>query len=121
METQIILAIIAIVAVPLTSWITSKLLKREYKAKISKLEIEVDALRSGNDSVKVDNTQKLIDLIMHQVVEPLKKELNGVRKELSKFRKAVERIPDCDYADTCPVKRELREQENNPTADSNTK
>ena len=133
MNVQIMLAIIAIVAVPLTSWITSKLLKAEYKTKIDKLTAEVEALKNANNTVSLENTQKLIDLIMasvvaplkkeleearaqyqntiKEVVEPLKKELNAVRKELSKFRLAVKRIPDCPHSDNCPVKRELREQE----------
>ncbi|MBR4137842.1 MAG: hypothetical protein IKU05_05465 [Bacteroidales bacterium] len=133
MSTEVILAIIGIVAIPLTSWITSKLLKAEYKAKIDKLTAEVETIKSANNTVNVENTQKLIDLIMtsvvtplkqeleetrslyqktiKEVVEPLKRELNAVRKELSKFRLAVQRIPECPHSDNCPVKRELREQE----------
>lgn len=133
MNTQVILAIIAIIAVPITSWITSKLLKAEYKTKIDKLTAEVEGLKNANNTVNLENTQKLIDLIMtsvveplkkeleetralyqktiKEVVEPLKKELNAVRKELSKFRLAVERIPECSFSDNCPVKRELRKQE----------
>lgn len=111
METSIVLALISIVTVPLTAWITSKMLKKEYQIKIDKLNAEVETLQAGNDSVSLDNTKKLIEIMMQNVVEPLKKELKAVRNELSKFRKAIEKIPECDYADDCPVKRELRQQE----------
>ena len=49
-----------------------------------------------------------------KVVEPLKKEINAIRKELARLRRAVEkanRCPFADHADACPVLYELRRAE----------
>ena len=89
MNTQVILAIIAIIAVPITSWITSKLLKAEYKTKIDKLTAEVEALKNANNTVNLENTQKLIDIVMKSVVEPLKKELEEARAQYQNTIKEV--------------------------------
>ena len=59
-------------------------------------------------SMEIDNNKKLIDGFNEYIVEPLKKEVNGLRKDVRKFTCAVEKINDCPHAANCPVRRELQ-------------
>lgn len=121
MSTEIVLAVIAIVAVPLTSWLTSKLDKRKYDAEISKLKAEIENMKAEVNSKELDNVRQGADILMEQIVAPLKQELKILRTDVNKFRRAVEKIPACDHSDNCPVSRELYNAEkgdNKPAAHS---
>ena len=66
-------------------------------------------------SMKIDNNKKLIDGFNEYIVEPLKKEVNGLRKDVRKFTRAIEKINDCPHAADCPVRRELQNGQECPT------
>lgn len=65
-------------------------------------------------SIAIDNDKNIMQNFLEYIVEPLKKEVNGLRKDVRKFTRAVEKINDCPHAATCPVRRELQDCENNP-------
>jgi hypothetical protein len=73
------------------------------KANEKKAEAEAEA-------VKIDNEEKAAKIMMDYVVEPLKKEMTAMRREMAKFRRAIERIKDCQYSDNCPVREELKKK-----------
>lgn len=64
-------------------------------------------------TVQQANEESAMQTFQLYIVEPLKKELKSLRYEVSKFRKAIDKINVCDHAADCPVKFELREQEAN--------
>ncbi len=55
--------------------------------------------------LQISNPQQ--DILIENIVKPLEKELQSVRRELSKFRKAIEKVKSCKYEDECPVKEQL--------------
>ena len=59
--------------------------------------------------MEIDNNKKLIDGFNEYIVEPLKKEVNGLRKDVRRLNRAIEKINDCPHAGTCPVRRELQD------------
>jgi hypothetical protein len=61
-------------------------------------------------SAEIDNEEKAAKIMMDYVVEPLKKEMTAMRREMAKFRRAIERIKDCQYSDNCPVREELKKK-----------
>ena len=60
-------------------------------------------------SMEIDNNKKLIHGFNEYIVEPLKKEVNGLRKDVRRLNRAIEKINDCPHAGTCPVRRELQD------------
>jgi hypothetical protein len=59
---------------------------------------------------EIDNEEKAAKIMMDYVVEPLKKEMTAMRREVAKLRRAVEKIKDCQYSDNCPVREELKKK-----------
>ena len=106
MSLEIWLAIIAIVAAPVGSALTAVLMRRKYNTEISKLKSEVRG--SELENVRTGN-----DILMSQIVEPLRTELKHLRADVNKFRRAIEKITVCPMAAECPVSRELRADEKN--------
>jgi hypothetical protein len=74
------------------------------KANEKKAEAEAEA-------VEIDNDEKAAKIMLDYVVEPLKKEITAIRREISKLRKAVEKANECAYSNDCPVRRELQKKE----------
>lgn len=109
--TEIILALIALVAAPLSAWLSGRLQRRKYETEIAKLQAEVKAAQINTRGDELDNVSKAMAILMEQVVEPLKREINGIRRELARFRKAVELANSCVYRDHCPVRDELQKSE----------
>ena len=101
----------ATVAGPLGAWIGSKLQGAKYKTEIDSLRAEVQNKLAGVKNNELDNVRKANDILVESIVQPLKKEINSLRRDVDKFRKAVEKIPSCSYADNCPVSRQLQKLE----------
>ena len=111
---EIISLIAAIITAPLSSWLTAKLLRKKYDVEIDGLRAQVEASKADTRSDELANVKEAMSILMEQVVEPLKKEINAIRKELSLLRRAVEkanRCPFANHADACPVLHELRRVE----------
>lgn len=109
--TEIILALIALVAAPLSAWLSGRLQRRRYEAEIAKLQAEVKAAQINTRGDELDNVKTAMDILMQQVVEPLKREINEIRKELVRLRKVVEKANTCPHSTHCPVRDELQKSE----------
>lgn len=109
--TEILLALIALVSAPVSGWLTAKLLRRKYDAEVAKLQAEVNRAQINSRGDELDNVKTAMDILMQQVVEPLKKEINGIRREMQRLRKAVEKANVCPHAADCPVRSELQSSE----------
>lgn len=81
------------------------------RSAVKKAREEAEALRLGNEDSAMKTFQTYI-------VDPLKKDIKNLRYEVNKFRKAVEKIPDCAYADSCPVRAELQKQADDDRSNS---
>lgn len=62
-------------------------------------------------SIAIDNDRKVSEMVNEYLVEPIKKEVTGLRREVSKLRRAIEKIPACPHSSECPVKAEMEENE----------
>lgn len=106
---EIILAVIAIVATPLTAWLTSVLMKAKSNQEVAKLKEEVAQMKADVRSRELDNDRKAIQTMMELVVEPLRRELDSLRRKVDRLTHAIEKIPSCPHSDICPVSRELQQ------------
>lgn len=113
MTTEIILALVAIIATPITGWLTAKTAKAKYAAELDKMRAEVKQMQSDVRSRELDNDKKAINMIMELVVEPLRRDMKLLQDKLDLFTYAIERIPTCPHADNCPVEYELRHAKEN--------
>lgn len=111
METsEIISLLFGVVSAPVGLWIQSLLLRKKYNTELESLRAQVEASKTDTRGDELENVKNGMSILMEQVVEPLKKEINAIRKELARLRRAVEkanRCPFADHADACPVLYEL--------------
>lgn len=63
--------------------------------------------REEAKSLALDNDKKVSDMVNEYFVEPLKKDIGQLRKQVSRLTKAIEKIPSCPHSADCPVKDEL--------------
>ena len=85
--------------------------RRKYVQEVEKLKTEVQAAQVNTRGSELDNVQKAMRILMDEIVEPLKQEINAIRKELVKLRRAVEKSNNCRFAANCPVRDELQKPE----------
>lgn len=107
--TTILLAIIGSSAISgsLGAWLGSVLTRDKYKAEIDALRADVASKLSAVENSELDNVRKANQMLVETVVEPLQKEIKSLRRNVDKFRKAIEKIPGCPHANECPVSRQL--------------
>lgn len=92
---------------PLTSLFTWFVTRNQSARELEKLKEEISSLQKTNTGVDIANIKSSTDVLIENIVKPLEKELQSVRRELSKFRKAIEKVKSCKYEDECPVKEQL--------------
>ena len=102
---EVFMAIIA--AGGLKSWISN----RKYRQEVEKLKADIQATKINTRGDELENVKTAMDILMEQIIEPLKKEINGIRKEVIRLRKAVEKANDCPHFVNCPVRDELQKSE----------
>lgn len=112
MTSEIWLALIAIVAAPVSGWIGAKLMRQKYRVEIAGLKADLNKKHTETRSTELDNVREGNDILMQQIVTPLKTEIKYLRNDVNKFRKAIEKIPGCYHSNDCPVSRELFADEN---------
>lgn len=105
--TIIVSAIVAVISAPLGAWVNSKLLRRKYDIEIGQLRAEMEEKLSAVKKSELDNVREAIEILMEDIVKPLKAEIKSLRRDVNKFSKAVEKIPSCSLGANCPVSREL--------------
>ena len=95
----IISLVAAIISAPLSAWLTAILLRKKYDMEVEQLRAQVKASKAETRGDELENVKKAMTILMEEVVEPLKKEINEIRKELARFRRAVEKVNTCPHAD----------------------
>ena len=86
------------------------------KATVRKAGSEAEKAKAEAEAVRIDNAEHATRMLVSNIVEPLKDELNATRKdlqatkrEMARLRKAVDTANSCKYHDDCPVLRGVRE------------
>lgn len=93
------------------------------KATVRKANAEAEKARAEAETVRIDNTEQATRILIDNIVEPLKKELNETREELratkkefvstkremARLRKAIGDAGNCKHSGDCPVLFRLRE------------
>lgn len=113
LTTEVILALIAIVAAPLSAWLSARMAKSKYAAEVEQLKADVKKTLSDVRGHELDNDKKAINMIMELVVEPLRRDMKLLQRKLDRFTNAIEKINTCPHADACPVEHELRRAKEN--------
>lgn len=91
----------------LKNWIDTK----KYRQEVEKLKAEVQAAKINTRGDELENVKTAMDILMEQVVEPLKREINAIRREMVRLRKVVGKANDCPHYGNCPVRDELQKSE----------
>lgn len=93
----------------LVAIITLKSTVKEAKGKAERAMAEAE-------TVRIDNTEKATRILIENIVEPLKEELNATRKdllatkrEMARLRKAIDTANSCKHHADCPVLLGMRE------------
>ena len=76
---------------------------------------ETESIAADNRKKEMELGKQYVDEFKDNIVKPLQTELRGLKREVTKLQKAVDRVNDCNYRDDCPVRDELRRQ---PASDS---
>lgn len=111
LTTLIVSGLVAAVSAPVGAWVSSKILRQKYNLELGQLRAEMESKLSAVKKSELDNVREASDILMDNVVKPLKTEIQSLRRDVNKFRRAIEKIPTCPIADTCPVSRELLDDE----------
>jgi len=93
----------------LIALITLKPTVMKAKSEAEKARAEADRAKADAETVRITNTEQATRILIDNIVEPLKKELNATRREMARLRKALNQANACDHNDNCPVLRELRD------------
>ena len=80
------------------------------------LKSTVREARAEAETVRIDNTEHATRILIENIVEPLKEELNenrkalqATRREMARLRKAIDTANSCRHHDDCPVLYGMRE------------
>jgi hypothetical protein len=109
--SESIITVLTAVLTPLGALLTAVFMRKKHNAEVEQLKTQIEISKTDVRTHELENVDKGMEILMNQVVEPLKKEINELRKEVVRFRKAIARINDCAHATTCPVRSELQNKE----------
>lgn len=86
------------------------------RATVRKANAEAEKAKADAETVRIDNAEHATRILVDNIVEPLKDELNATRKdlqatkrEMARLRKAIDRANSCKHHDDCPVLNGVRE------------
>ena len=88
------------------------------RATVRKANAEAEKAKADAETVRIDNAEHATRILVDNIVEPLKDELNATRKdlqatkrEMARLRKAIDTANSCRHHDDCPVLGGLRKQQ----------
>ena len=94
------------------------------KATVRKANAEAEKAKADAETVRIDNAEHATRVLVDNIVEPLKDELNATRKdlmatkrEMARLRKAIDTANSCKHHDDCPVLRGVREHPKDSAGD----
>lgn len=75
---------------------------------VRKAKAEAERARADAETVYIGNAENATRILMDNIVEPLKKELNATRREMARLRKAIDGANSCEHRNDCPVLDSMR-------------
>ncbi|MGP1514455.1 MAG: hypothetical protein ACTTJH_00660 [Bacteroidales bacterium] len=84
------------------------------QARAKALQAEMELGKSYVD----EYSKNIVEPIKEEVIT-LRKDINGLKREIARFRRAVNKANGCQWVDSCPVVRELQTSENDNTEGAN--
>lgn len=81
------------------------------KAARKKAENEAEGLAADNEQKSMDLAKNYVDEFRANIVEPLQKEVKGLRRDVKNLKNAINKINDCPHSAECPVYGELQKQQ----------
>ena len=95
------------------------------RATVRKANAEAEKAKADAETVRIDNAEHATRILVDNIVEPLKDELNATRKdlqatkrEMARLRKAIDTANSCRHHDDCPVLRGVRDHPKDDTGSS---
>lgn len=81
------------------------------KATRRKAEGEADSVMAENEQKQMGLAKDYVDEFRNNIVEPLQKEVKGLRRDVKNLKNAINKINDCPHSAGCPVRGELQKQQ----------
>lgn len=78
---------------------------------------DIERAKQDTKAQEIENERSAMDTMKTYIVQPIKIEINGLRREMARLRKAIDKIKSCAYSDNCPVSAELQRSETVDTAE----
>lgn len=78
-----------------------------------KADIEVESLKKDNRQKDMDLAKEYVEEFRANVVQPLEKEVKGLRRNIKNLTHAIQKSSECTYSNECPVRNELQKQQSN--------
>jgi hypothetical protein len=97
--TAIVLAIITMVS----GWVSFWLDRRKHRQ-------EVESLRADNRQKEMNLSKDYVTEFRAFIAEPLQQEVRELRTEVNQLKDAIEKVNDCPYRSTCPVRKRLHNE-----------
>lgn len=109
--TELWIGLIGIVSTIAGSVVSATVARKKYEKEVAQIQADTDNKRAQTEELQIKNTDELLRISMERIVQPLEKQVIKLTNEISKFRKAFEKIPTCPGAPGCPVSLELQRNE----------
>ncbi len=91
------------------------------RSTMRKAKAEAEKAKAEANTVHITNTEQATSILVKNIVEPLRQELDATRRDLSatkremaRLRKAIDDANSCKYSDNCPVLRRMQYQQKGP-------
>lgn len=91
------------------------------RSTMRKAKAEAEKAKAEANTVHITNTEQATSILVKNIVEPLREELDATRRDLSatkremaRLRKAIDDANSCKYSDNCPVLRRMQYQQKGP-------
>ncbi len=91
------------------------------RSTVKRARAEAEKATAEAETVRIDNSEKATRVLVENIVNPLKEELNETRKdlnatkrEMARLRKAIDDANSCRYSDNCPVLDRMRGEPKKP-------
>lgn len=77
---------------------------------------EVESIEADNKQKDMELAKTYVNEFKESIAKPLQTEMGGLKREVAKLRKAVDKVNDCEYRNNCPVRSELQKQQDADTS-----
>ena len=72
---------------------------------------EIESLKADTDRKYLDLATEFAKKFKELIAEPLEAQITELRTEVKQLRNAINKIGDCPHSGHCPVRDELRKQQ----------